>query len=100
MAHVGYARAAESSEACKRRAVAVDLQELVDPIAATLKWGAMVRRAQENHCPQLLAPVAVFFAGDVTGAPGDEPAHAVPEDYNFIEGYRPRGEKVLEQRGK
>ena len=78
----------------------VAAQSGVNPVADTLQRCAVVRRAQEDDVFQLATPSHAGLFGHMAGAAADQPAHAVDQQRQILNGLRPGFEQVIEQTSK
>ncbi len=72
----------------------------MQPLAGALHWSAVMRRSQENELAQMPQPVMSIESAIIAGASGYQPAHAVPDNDQFLERRRPLGDKHLQQISK
>jgi hypothetical protein len=97
VAEVGDTRAAEVPQLRERRAVAVGVEEHVNPVPSALERRAVVRRAERDEGAELRSPRRLLRFRVEAGAAGHEAAHAVAEEDDFTHGSRPVRHGLFEE---
>ena len=97
VAQIGDACAAGPRQRREWRGVRAQLEHVVEAIAAALERCAVVRGAEREQLPQRTAPAMPLAGAVMDRTACDEPAHAVADQRQLLERYRPVRNQRLQQ---
>ena len=72
------------------------MERAVDQVSEPLQWRPQVRRTEADQHAAGLRPVEIG-CGLLAGIAGDQPAHAVPDQHQLRDLFRPCGQQCLDQ---